>query len=171
MDRRTVAGHDAELDLEVGQGMDDAAVRRALVGQFTNERDLDKTHEIYHDDAVLEFPQSGERFVGKANFLTWRKRYPADVEYRIRRISGGGELWVIELLVSYNGGPPMFGVSVVQFRGDKIAKESIYATEGFEAATWRSAWATRFDPLASVSPSEWDEDTEFGLDLAASPSR
>jgi hypothetical protein len=151
--------------------MDDAAVRRALVGQFRNDRDLDETHEIYHDDAVVEFPQSGERFVGKENFLTWRKQYPAGVEYRVRRISGHAELWVIELLVSYNGGPPMFGVSVVQFRGDQIARETIYAMEGFEAAAWRSEWATRFDPLASLSPSEWDERTEFGLEVVASPSR
>ena len=79
-----------------------------------------------------------------------------------------GELWVIELLVSYDGRPPMFGVSVVQFRGDKISRESIYAMEGFEAAAWRSEWATRFDPLASVSPSEWDEGTEFGLEAVGS---
>jgi hypothetical protein len=26
--------------------------------------DQDITHEIYHQDAVLEFPQSGERFEG-----------------------------------------------------------------------------------------------------------
>lgn len=152
----------------LAKNMDDAAVRRALVGQFKNERDLDESHAIYHDDAVLEFPQSGERFVGKENFLTWRKQYPAAVEYKIRRITGSGELWVIELLVSYDGGPPMFGVSVVQFRGDKIAKESIYAMEGFEAAAWRKAWATPFDPLASVSPSEWDEETGFGLEAVAS---
>jgi hypothetical protein len=151
--------------------MDDAAVRRALVEQFRNDRDLDETHEIYHDDAVVEFPQSGERFVGKANFLTWRKRYPADVEYRIRRISGSDELWVIELLVSYNGRPPLFGVSVVQLRGDRIARESIYAMEAFEAATWRSEWATRFDPLASVSPSEWGEGTGFGLEMVENRSR
>jgi hypothetical protein len=151
--------------------MDDAAIRRALVAQFENDRDLDESHEIYHDDAVLEFPQSGERFVGKANFLAWRKQYPADVQYGIRRITGRDELWVIELLVSYSGGPPMFGVSVVQFRGDKIARESIYAMEGFEAAAWRSAWATAFDPLATVSPSEWDDGTEFGLEVEAARSR
>jgi hypothetical protein len=67
--------------------MDDAAKRQALVRQFEEGRDLDKTHEIYRDDAILEFPQSGERFVGKENFLTWRKQYPARVTYGIRRIT------------------------------------------------------------------------------------
>ena len=101
--------------------MDDAAIRRALVQQYEVGRDLDVTHEIYHDDAVLEFPQSGERFIGLESFLTWRRQYPAAVDYRLRRISGSGEHWVVELLVSYNGSPPMFGVGLIEFRGDKIA--------------------------------------------------
>jgi hypothetical protein len=151
--------------------MDDAAIRRALVRQFEDGRDLDEAHEIYHDDAILEFPQSGERFVGKESFLTWRKQYPAAVDYRIRRITGHGELWVVELLVSYNGGPPMFGVGVMQFRGDKIARESVYAMEGFDAAPWRSEWATRFDPLASVAPADWQDGAASGIEAVASPSR
>ena len=151
--------------------MDDAAIRRALVRQFEDGRDLDQTHELYHDDAVLEFPQSGERFVGKANFLAWRKEYPANVTYRIRRITGAGELWFIELLVSYNAGTPMLGVGLMQFRGDRIARETVYAMEGFEAAPWRDAWVTRFDPLASVSPAEWRDDVPFGIDARVALGR
>jgi len=150
--------------------MDDAAIRRALVQQYEAGRDLDQTHERYHDDAVLEFPQSGERFVGKESFLTWRKQYPAPVEYRLRRISGQGEHWVVELLVSYNGAPPMFGVGLIRFRGDRIARESIYVAEGFEAAAWRSQWSTPFDPLASTTPEDWREGVPFGLD-ASMPGR
>ena len=80
--------------------MDDAAKRRALVRQFEAGHDLDLTHEMYLDDAVVEFPQSGERFVGKEKFLTWRKQYPANVVYRIRQITGHGDQWFMELLVS-----------------------------------------------------------------------
>ena len=151
--------------------MDDAAIRRALVSQFAEGHDLDQTHELYHDDAVLEFPQSGERFVGKDNFLAWRKQYPANVTYGIRRITGHGDLWVSELLVSYDGGPPLMGIGVHVFRGDKIARESVYAMEGFDAAPWRSEWATRFDPLASVSPADWHEEVEDPIDAAPTPSR
>ena len=150
--------------------MDDTAKRRLLVRQFEEGRDLEATHEMYHDDAVLEFPQSGERFVGKANFLTWRKQYPAKVDYRIRRITGTGDLWVLELLVSYDGSPPMFGVGVVVFRGDRIARESVYAMEGFEAAAWRAEWATRFDPLAAVSPADWKDDLDVGTEAVAAAS-
>ena len=48
--------------------------------------DVANAHEIYHDDAVLEFPQSGERFEGVDTFTAWRGQYPADVTFRIRRI-------------------------------------------------------------------------------------
>jgi hypothetical protein len=141
------------------------------VRQFEDGRDLDDTHQMYHDNAVLEFPQSGERFVGKASFLTWRKQYPANVTYRIRRITGHDDLWFLELLISYNGGPPMFGVGMVQFRGDKIARETIYAMEGFEAAAFRSEWATRFDPLASVAPADWEDGAEPGIGALPTPGR
>jgi hypothetical protein len=151
--------------------MDDAAIRRALVRQFEDGRNLDETHEIYHDDAVLEFPQSGERFVGKDNFLTWRKQYPSNVTYRIRRITAHGELWFVELLVSYNGGPPVLGVGLMQFRGEKVATETVYARDGFDAAPWRAAWATRFDPLASVSPADWEDGAEFGIGAPAALTR
>ena len=151
--------------------MNEAAVRAALVRHWQYEgRDYDISHEIYHDDAVLEFPQSGERFIGLESFLTWRRQYPAAVDYRLRRISGGGEHWVVELLVSYNGSPPMFGVGLIEFRGEKIARESIYVAEGFEAAGWRSQWSTPFDPLASISPSDWQDGVPFGLDAAGPPA-
>ncbi len=41
--------------------------------------DVERAHELYHEDAVLEFPQSGERFEGIANFTEWRSKYPAEV--------------------------------------------------------------------------------------------
>jgi len=138
--------------------VNDAAIREALMHQLEwTGRDSDKSHEIYHDDAVLEFPQSGERFVGKQNFQTWREKYPADVEFRVRRISGSGEFWVGEHLISYDGGPWSFGVSLHQFRGDKVALERIYWMEGFDAAEWRSEWAEMFDPLESTTLDNWRE--------------
>ena len=137
---------------EKGVTLSDDAKREALLHQIKwTGKDSDKSHEIYHDDAVLEFPQSGERFVGKRTFQTWREKYPADVKFKVRRISGSGDFWVGEQLVSYNGGPWMFGVSLHHFRGDKVALERIYVMGGFEAAAWRSEWAEMFDPLESVA--------------------
>lgn len=80
----------------------------------------DIAHEMYHDDAVLEFPQSQERFEGKANFIAWRKIYPAAVESKIRRIRGQGNFWVVEISIWYDGGPWNYGCSILEFRGDKV---------------------------------------------------
>jgi hypothetical protein len=102
--------------------------------------DEERAHEIYHDDAVLEFPQSGERFEGVANFREWRSQYPADVSYRIRRITARQDLVVVEVSLSYNGGPWQFGVQLLEFRGDKVALERIYVMEGWEAPEWRAPW-------------------------------
>jgi SnoaL-like domain len=73
--------------------------------------DPDAAHDMYHNDAVLEFPQSGERFEGVANFKEWRSGYPADVRYRIRRTTAREDFAVVELSISYDGGPWQYGSS------------------------------------------------------------
>jgi hypothetical protein len=82
-------------------------------------RDEDIAHEIYHDDAVLEFPQSGERFEGVANFREWRRQYPAHLAFHTRRITYRDDLAVVENLISYNGAPWMYTVNLLEFRGDR----------------------------------------------------
>jgi hypothetical protein len=110
--------------------------------------DVDRAEEIYHDDAVLEFPQSGERFEGVASFTEWRRQYPAEVRYRVRRITARENLVVAEVSASYNGGPWQYGVQLLEFRDDKVARERIYVMEGWEAPQWRAPWraATPADP-------------------------
>ena len=121
--------------------MDEARVMAVLRRHWDNAAmDQEITHEIYHDDAVLEFPQSRERFVGKENFKAWRKIYPAALEFKIRRIRGRGDLWVAEISIRYDGGPWQFGCSILQFRGEKVARETIYVAQGWEAPEWRAGW-------------------------------
>jgi hypothetical protein len=130
--------------------MDDATILAALKQLLADETtDIDTRHEIYHDDAVLEFPQSQERYEGKENFLAWRKMYPAEVEFTIRSIRGSGDVWVVELTARYDGGPLHFGCSIHEFRGDKIIKETIYVMEGWEAPGWRAKWRTEWKDEAS----------------------
>jgi SnoaL-like domain len=144
--------------------VDEAAIREALVRHWQyGGRDEYKAHEIYHDDAVLEFPQSGERFFGKSTFLAWRRQYPAKLDFRIRRITSEGDLWVVENLISYDGGPWMFTVSILRFRGDRVAHEASYIMDGWDAAPWRGEWATPFDRLASVAPNDWRVGEPFGI--------
>jgi len=122
--------------------MDQDGARAAL--QYYIDRsaagDRDGAHEVYLADAVLEFPQSGERFDGVPNFRGWRQSYPANVDLEIRRVRGGGDVWCAELAVRYDNGPWNYGVTILEFRGDKIARETIYYAEPFEAPEWRARW-------------------------------
>ncbi len=126
-----------------------AAVRYLLDSEGT---DVEQRHAVYHDDAVLEFPQSQERFEGKQNMLAWRKQYPANVEFKIRRILGQGDVWVAEISVRYDGGPWNYGCSIHEFTGDKISRETIYYAEGFDAPDWRAPWRAKWQGELSDMP-------------------
>lgn len=151
---------------------DHATTAAALVNHWRHEGiDYDASHEIYHEDAILEFPQSGERFVGRDRFLEWRKRYPAQVAFRIRRISGANSLWVAENQISYDGGPLMPTLNVLRFRGERIAREALYVMQPWDPPAWRASWATPFDREASVAPEEWRPGVAFGLEADLAMTR
>ena len=113
-------------------------------------KDIDRSHAMYHEDAVLEFPQSGERFEGLATFKEWRAQYPANLRFRIRRMTAREDLVVVECSISYDDGPWQFGVQLLDFRDDKVERERIYVMEGWDAPEWRAPWraATPADPPA-----------------------
>jgi hypothetical protein len=114
-----------------------ALIRRYWESAATGE---DISDELYHGDAVLEFPQSGERFEGLANFREWRNQYPAGVELVVGDLRGDDALWVVEGTISYDDGPRQPAVNILEFRGDKVARETIYVTEPWEAPEWRARW-------------------------------
>ena len=111
--------------------------------------DVAHASELYHDDAVLEFPQSGERFDGRAAFTEWRSRYPADVSYRLQRVTVRDDLAVVELTAQYDAGPTKYGVALMEFRDDKIAHERIYVMDGWDAPEWRARWRSDNPPNPS----------------------
>ena len=136
----------------------DEAKRQALMRYLEFETtDLDVSHEIYHDDAILEFPQSGERFEGVATFTEWRRHYPADpaqMRFGIRRVTARLDLAVVELTATYDGTSWLQAVQLLEFRGDKVAHERIYVMDAWEAPQWRAPWRsdTPADPPKEVSP-------------------
>jgi hypothetical protein len=95
---------------------------------------------IYADDAVLEYPQSGERFHGRGNIQGQRGHHPARREFVIRRVRGSGELWISEVVITYNG-KPYDTVSIMAFRAAHVELETQYFAEPFAVATWRAQWA------------------------------
>jgi hypothetical protein len=124
-------------------GVDAETVRAFLEEHFEySHSDPERAHALYHEDAVLEFPQSGERFVGIDNFREWRKDYPLPTAPEFKEVRGGGDVWVAELTTTYGGGPVHYGVGILEFRDDKIVRETIYVSEGWEAPGWRAQWAS-----------------------------
>jgi hypothetical protein len=95
------------------------------------------THER---SSCPEFPQSGERFEGVENFREWRRLYPSALAFEMRRVRGEGDLWVIENLIRYGDGPWQPTVNIMEFRGDRVARETIYITEAWEPPEWRAPW-------------------------------
>jgi len=106
--------------------------------------DFQTEHSIYRDDAVLEYPQSRERIRGRANIQLTRSRQPSKKRFTVRRIIGAGELWVTEFILTYDG-KPSYTVSIMEFSGDKVARETQYFGDPFEASAWRTQWVERMD--------------------------
>ena len=104
--------------------------------------DLDRVHDIYHDDLIVEFPQSGERISGERNLYELRAHYPAKLTFKILRIRGEGNLWITELIITYDG-RPVNVVTTMEFRDGKVAHETHYYADPFEPPEWRSQWVER----------------------------
>ena len=110
--------------------------------------DIEAEHAIYAADAILDYPQSGERFRGRANIQAQRGGHPAKRHFTIRRISGIGDLWVSECIITYDG-VPSHSVSIMEFSGGFVAHETQYFADPFEAPAFRAALGERMpDPSA-----------------------
>ena len=131
--------------------MDDAAIRQAILDHYSAAGvDEHRVADIYADDVVLDFPQSGERIRGRANIIAFRSAYPAHVRIEPRRITGSGDVWVIESTISYDGAP-QYLASIWELRDGKVVHETSYISEGWEAPDWRAQWAERIDDDARPS--------------------
>ncbi|QBR02695.1 nuclear transport factor 2 family protein [Paraburkholderia pallida] len=122
--------------------MDEAKIRDALDAHWRASAagDLVAEHDIYDDDAICDYPQSGERIVGRLNLQALRGHHPGKPSgFTVRRIQGSGALWVTEYIISYQG-RPFYTVSIMEFRDAKVVHETQYFAEPFEAPEWRSQW-------------------------------
>jgi hypothetical protein len=102
--------------------------------------DLDAEHAIYADNAVCEYPQSGERILGRSNLQALRGHHPAKPSgFHVRRILGTGDLWITEDIITYQGRPTCT-VSIMEFRNAKVVHETQYFADPFAAPDWRRQW-------------------------------
>jgi ketosteroid isomerase-like protein len=131
---------------EQDPGARDQQIRAALDQHWaaSDANDFETEHLIYHEDAVLEYPQSGERTRGRKNIQGQRASQPNKKRFSIRRIQGGGDLWVTEFVLSYDG-KPSYTVSIMEFTGDKVTRETQYFADPFVAPASRAQWVERMD--------------------------
>jgi hypothetical protein len=120
----------------------EADVRARLVQHWeASERgDVDAEHAIYAEHAILDYPQSGERFSGRSRIQAQRGGHPAERHFTIRRILGGGGVWVSECVITYDG-VPTYSVSVMEITDGLVTHETQYFADPFEASPGRAALA------------------------------
>jgi SnoaL-like domain len=123
---------------------DERNIRVALDRHWraSDANDFAAEHDIYHDDAVLEYPQSGERIRGRRNIQASRFAQPNKKRFEVQRILGAGELWVTELVLTYDG-VPSYTVSIMEFRDGKVDRETQYFGDPFEPGPSRAQWVER----------------------------
>ena len=126
--------------------MGDQDLRAALQRHWaaSDSDDFAAEHEIYEDDAVLEYPQSGERIRGRRGIQESRMAQPNKKRFTVRRLQGSGSLWVSELVVTYDG-RPSYVVSIMDFEGEKVIRETQYFGSPFEPGPSRARWVERMD--------------------------
>ena len=102
--------------------------------------DVGTEHAIYAADAELRYPQSGERFRGRATIAAQRGGHPADRHFTVLRIVGRDDLWISECTITYDG-VPTYSVSIMEFAGDDVVRETQYFADPFPAPASRAALA------------------------------
>ena len=123
--------------------MDRDASTRARLEQHWEASDRGETdteHAIYAADAILDYPQSGERFRGRSKIQAQRGGHPAERHFTIRRILGGGDLWVSECVITYDG-VPTYSLSVMEIADALVTHETQYFADPFPAPPGRAALA------------------------------
>jgi hypothetical protein len=134
-------------DLENQGGASDQEIRALLDQhwQASDANDFETEHLIYNEDAVLEYPQSGERTRGRSNIRNQRASQPSQKRFTVRRIIGSGDLWITEFILTYDGNPS-YTVSIMEFSGCKVARETQYFADPFLAPPSRAQWVERMEP-------------------------
>ena len=119
------------------------AVQRVIEG--LNTRDLELFHAQFHEDSVMEYPQSGERISGGEKRRAVYGAFPGLPRVDPSRIRVAGDLVVVEARLDYGDGGDWLGVFLFELRDGKVAKETAYFTQPFEPADWRAQWVERID--------------------------
>jgi ketosteroid isomerase-like protein len=126
--------------------MNDDEVRATIQNHWaaSDANDFAAEHRIYREDAVLEYPQSGERIRTRDNIQAARAAQPNTKRFTVRRIQGGGDLWISELVLTYDA-DPYYVVSIMEFDAGVVVRETQYFGEAFAPGPSRAQWVERIE--------------------------
>ncbi|MGB8937833.1 MAG: nuclear transport factor 2 family protein [Candidatus Nitrosopolaris sp.] len=131
--------------MQTMETMENQQIRVALDKHWaaSSAGDLEKEHDIYDDDVVVDYPQSGERIFSRHKIQALRGHHPSKpAGFTIRRIIGNGDLWITEYVIVHDE-RPVPTVSIMEFRDGKVIHETQYFAEPFEPPAWRARWVER----------------------------
>lgn len=108
-------------------------------------RDWEGLGELLAEDLVVEWPVSGERIEGPANFVAVNAEYPEGWSIRVLRIVADGEVVVSEVEVPHDATGVHRVVSFWTVRAGKIVDGREYWTEpgSDPSPEWRAAYVRR----------------------------
>ncbi len=109
-----------------------------------NDQQVEVMDELFAEDAVMDWPQSGEQIVGGDNRRAVYAAFPALPRITPRRMLAAGELVIAEATLDY-GGPKYHSVFLFEFRDGRIARETAYWADPFVPPPWREQWVRRAD--------------------------
>jgi hypothetical protein len=134
-----VADIEPATELTRGRGNEMNSTRAVLEEHWraSESGNAEAEHAMYSEDAILDYPQSGERFRGRTTIAAQRGGHPSDRHFTVLRIVGSGNLWVSECIITYDG-VPTYSVSVMEFAHERVVHETQYFADPFDAPASRA---------------------------------
>lgn len=124
--------------------LDEAAIRPHFTAIGTDNLNA---AEIYADDAVLEYVQSGERIRGRLNIIASRNAYPGRrAPFEVHRIFGIATAVAVEMTMHLEGDEAHPVVAILDLRDGLVTRERIYIADPWEPITYRRPWAEPLKP-------------------------
>jgi ketosteroid isomerase-like protein len=130
-----------------------------LMSEIISAEAWDRLGEVIHEDAVYEFPQSGERFRGLAQIRAQFERHP-DIgpdssnltevvgyetyaltpSYTVIRVDDAGKKGTSVVRVRYGDGSWWWIINLYEFRDGRITRNRSYFAADFEAPDYRAVF-------------------------------
>ena len=138
------------------------------VSRAINDRDFAALGDLFTDDYLLDYPQSGERIRGLANFRATLENYPSGVPrdgidkstmrvesderwvvtpmFTVVRVEGSGTVGTATFKNRYPDGSIWWTIQMYELEGDRIARATTFFAPVFEAPEWRIPYV---EPMAA----------------------